>query len=76
MDRSDDSKPSSLPDQEVRNRAIRLFAFLREVTELRSKTTRTCDQYEKILWFDEIPREPGCHCIAWRTNQDQEESDV
>lgn len=76
MDGPNDSTPSSLPDQEVRDRAIRLFTFLREITELRSKTTRTCDQYEKVLWFDEIPREPGCHCIAWRMNQDQEESDV
>lgn len=76
MDTANDSTPSSLPGQEVRHRAIQLFTFLREITELRSKTTRTCDQYEKVLWFDEIPREPGCHCIAWRINQDREESDT
>ncbi len=76
MSRANDNISSSLSEQELRDRAIRLFTFLREITELRSKTTRTCDQYEKVLWFDEIPREPGCYCIARRMNQDQEESDV
>ncbi len=76
MSGANDNISSSLSEQELRDRAIRLFTFLREITELRSKTTRTCDQYEKVLWFDEIPREPGCYCIAWRMNQDHEESDV
>jgi len=63
-------------NEQVRNRALRLFTFLREITELRTKTTRTSDQYEKVLWFNDIPREPGCHCIAWHSDRDLEESDV
>jgi very-short-patch-repair endonuclease len=61
---------------EVRDRAIRLFTFLKELTELRSKTVRSCDQYEKVLWFRVIPRNLGCHCIAWKAVPDEEASDV
>jgi very-short-patch-repair endonuclease len=62
-------------DKIVRDRAIRLFTYLRELTELNTKTIRTSDQYEKVLWFDDIPREMGCHCIAWGP-VDEEKSDV
>lgn len=47
------------------DRSIRLFQFLRELTQLRSKITRSLDQYEKVLWFSDIPHEPECYCIAW-----------
>lgn len=60
----------------IRDRSIRLFTFLKELTELRSKTTRSCDRYEKVLWFHEIPRNHGCHCIAWRAVTTDELSDV
>ncbi len=63
-------------DEQVRDRTIKLFTYLRELSELQSKTVRTIDQYEKTLWFKEIPREPGCHCIAWRPIEDEEQSDV
>ena len=70
------AQSSSKPDeQEIRDRAIRLFTFLREITQLRTKSIKTLDQYEKVLWFKDIPREPGCHCIAWESSQDQDEAD-
>ena len=56
---------SQLREDEIRDRAIRLFTFLRELTELRTTTVRNCDQYEKVIWFDDIPQEVGCDCIAW-----------
>ena len=62
-------------DKLVRDRAIRLFTYLRELTELNTKTIRTSDQYEKVLWFSEIPREMGCRCIAWEA-VNEENSDV
>ena len=68
--------PSNPPEENiVRDRAIRLFTYLRELTELNAKTIRTSDQYEKVLWFNDIPRETGCHCIAWGP-VDDEKSDV
>lgn len=60
----------------VRDRSIRLFTFLKELTELRSSTIRTYDQYEKLLWLQEIPRYQGCHCITWKAIPDEEVSDV
>ncbi len=61
---------------DFRDRAIRLFTFLRELTELRTKTIRTSDQYEKVLWFNNIPREPGCYCVAWRAAETEEDREV
>lgn len=63
-------------DQAVRDRAIRLFTFLRELTELRSRTIRSIDQYEKVLWFSAIPRESECYCIAWRPVESEVETEV
>ena len=60
----------------VRDRSIRLFTFLKELTELRGRTIRNYDQYEKLVWLQEIPRYQGCHCIAWKAMPDEEVSDV
>lgn len=49
-----------------RDRAIRLFTFLRRLAELRTRTIRTLDEYEQVLWLHSIPQEHGCYCIAWR----------
>src|SRR5262245_7118365 len=49
----------------VRDRSINLFTFLKELTELRTKTIRSLEQYEQVVWFQDIPQEPGCHCVAW-----------
>ncbi|MEW5922238.1 MAG: AAA domain-containing protein [Bacillota bacterium] len=48
------------------DQAIRLFRFLKELTELRTKTIRTLDNYEIVIWLDKIPRQEGCFCAAWR----------
>jgi len=48
-----------------RDRAVRLFTFLKELSELRTKIIRTLDQYEEVIWFDEIPKSNECYCIAW-----------
>lgn len=56
----------------VRDRSIRLFTFLRELTELRTKAIRTLDQYEKVLWLHQIPQDSGCFCAAWTIGQDEE----
>lgn len=67
---------SQIDDRRIREQAIRLFTFLRELTELRTRTVRTLEQYEKVLWLNDIPRESGCHCIAWRRSDSHEQSDV
>ena len=64
------------PSQEdpVRDRAIRLFAFLREMTSLRTKVIQSFEQYDNVIWFADIPREPGCHCAAWGTGATPEDN--
>ncbi len=47
------------------DRAIRLFTYLKEVAQLRTKVVRDCSEYEDILWFNDIPMEKGCYSIAW-----------
>lgn len=61
--------PDDAPD---RDRAKSLFAFLKEFSELRSRTVRTYDQYESVLFLSEIPREIGCDCAAWHRGRESE----
>ena len=51
-----------------RERAAALYTFLREFAQLRMRTIRDISSYERdgqVIWAADIPREPGCDCIAW-----------
>jgi len=76
MHENDDNTGRQSDDPRIREQAIGLFTFLHDLTELRSKTVRALAQYEKVLWFHEIPREPECHCIAWARSADEDASEV
>jgi very-short-patch-repair endonuclease len=76
MSGSNDLAPHPKNDEPIRDRAVRLFTFLRELTELRTATVRSLEQYEKVLWLSDIPREQGCHCIAWGPIEDDERSEI
>ena len=69
MDKVDETNSTRL-------HTVALYTFLKEFTELRSKTIRSIDQYEQVLWFSDIPREPECTCAAWKRGQDDETSEV
>ena len=56
----------------IQEKSIRLFTYLRELSELRSKITRTLDTYDEVLWFDDIPQETECRCIDWTEREDEE----
>jgi hypothetical protein len=49
----------------VRDKAVRLFTYLKDLTELRTDVTRNCDEYDQVVWWAEIPREKECYCAAW-----------
>lgn len=49
----------------IKDRAIRLFSFLRELSELRTKTIRSFETYEQVVWLSDIPLEKGCHVYIW-----------
>ncbi len=48
----------------IRERAVQLFQFLREYTLLRSRSIRTTDSYEEVIWLADVPQAPGCRCAA------------
>ena len=51
-----------------REQAAALYTFLREFAQLRTRTIRDISSYERdgqVIWAADIPREPGCDCIAW-----------
>lgn len=54
----------------VRDKAVRLFTYLKELTELRSDVRRDCDEYDQVVWWAEIPREKECCCAAWDLGRD------
>ena len=61
-----------------RDRTIALYTFLKEFVQLRTKTIRDLSRYEQdgqVIWAAEIPRERGCHCIAWHRDTPDEAGD-
>ena len=51
-----------------REQAAALYTFLREFAQLRTRTIRDISTYERdgqVIWAADIPREPGCDCVAW-----------
>lgn len=59
------SGKTSSGDTLVRDKAVRLFTYLKELTELRTDVRRNCDEYDQVVWWAEIPREKECYCVAW-----------
>jgi very-short-patch-repair endonuclease len=49
----------------LNDKVKRLFQFLKEFAELRSKAVRDIDSYEAVLWLNDIPHESGCYCKVW-----------
>ena len=48
-----------------REDAIALCRFLAELVKLREAAVRDISQYEQVLWAAHIPRDQGCHSVAW-----------
>jgi very-short-patch-repair endonuclease len=57
---------------DVRDRAVRLFTFLREYTRLRASSALTTDAYDEVIWLADVPGLPGCLCAAVEPARDGE----
>ena len=69
MDKDTDSAES------IKSKARRLVDYLTEIARLRSKLIRHIEEYDRVLWLHEIPREPEyCFTQAWGPD-DSYESD-
>jgi hypothetical protein len=53
-------RPESSKGDVLRDRAVRLFKFLRELALLKSKIVRDISEYEKVVWFDDVPQYKNC----------------
>jgi tetratricopeptide (TPR) repeat protein/very-short-patch-repair endonuclease len=47
----------------LRDRAIRLFKFLRELALLKSKIVRDLSDYENVVWFGDLPEYKNCFSV-------------
>lgn len=47
------------------DKAVQLFTYLKELSKLRTTHTKNVSKYDEIIWFSDIPKEKGCHCIGW-----------
>lgn len=62
-----------MPEAQVREHAINLFKFLRELTLLRTKVVRTLDKYEQVIWFDSVPNCDECFSVYAEKSEDRSE---
>ena len=62
-------------DNADREKVIRLVDYLTRIAQLRSKVIRNVDEYQSVLWLNEIPIEKGCFTQA-RGPQEDVDSDV
>jgi len=56
--------------QSEKEKIFRLIEFFNLVLALRTKIVRDIEQYQKVIWFKDIPQEKGCFCPLWRNRED------
>ncbi|MCX5998949.1 MAG: AAA domain-containing protein [Chloroflexi bacterium] len=47
----------------VRQRAVRIFTYLKEQALLRSKVVRDLNEYDETIWFHQVPEYKGCFSV-------------
>ena len=52
------------------DKAIRFIDYLDKLAGLRTKVVRSIDDYQSVLWFNDIPQLKGCFTHAWGANSD------
>jgi hypothetical protein len=57
----------------VKDRSIRLFQFLRELMASRLATVGDVDEYEEVIWLDDIPHEAGWFAASWNVDERERE---
>ena len=60
-------------DALLRDKAARLFTYLKEFVQLRWVPIRDCSNYESVLWFHQVPREQGCFSVAWGSPREDDD---
>ena len=50
-------------DKVIRDRAVSLFTFLKELALLKTKVTRDLHAYDDVVWFNDVPEYKGIFSI-------------
>ncbi len=58
----------------VKDRAIGLFQFLKEIVQIRSVVTRDLSEFIDVLWLHELPQQDGCYCAGWPQHQNADDN--
>ena len=58
-----------------RDKAIRLVDYLTRIAQLRSKVVRNVDDYESVLWLNDVPNQKECYTQAWGRDENHD-SDI
>ena len=61
------------PEDVTRDQTIRLLTFLKELAELRFKAVRDLSSYERVLWLEDLPKQPECTFLGWEEERASEE---
>jgi len=48
-----------------RDKAIRLFTYLKELCALRTTQVRNVATYDQVFWLSDLPRHKRCRCTIW-----------
>jgi len=49
-----------------RDKAIRLFTYLKELCALRTTQVRNVATYDQVFWLSDLPHHKLCRCTIWR----------
>lgn len=51
-------------------KVVRLVDYLTRLASLRTKIVRSVEDYEKVLWISEVPKQKGCFSQSWGRDED------
>ena len=55
-----------------RDKAIRLVDYLTRIAQLQAKVVRHVDDYESVLWLNDVPNQRGCYTQAWGRDENHD----
>jgi very-short-patch-repair endonuclease len=60
----------------IRERAIRLFTYLRELAKLKTTVTRDLSAYDEVVWFHDVPEYKSCFSVLSSRESDKPQDDI
>ena len=64
MDRTEPYEVAEMSPE--RDKAIRLFTYLKDLCALRTTQVRNVTTYDQVFWLSDLPRHKLCRCMVWR----------